>query len=150
MSHAIQKRIKQLQQQLKAAHLDRKTLQIIAPQFQNNFALLRFLLFRSDGNMSPDDNSPSHSTIQPTNRPNPIFVDTLPTTVDEPSTFRFISEGAMGPPRKKIANFAITGFQSSLNTREAPPTTMQNLTSRISKLEKLFADEIALYTCFTA
>ena len=37
--HAIQKRIKQLQQ-LKAAHFDRKTLQIIALQFQNDFAVL--------------------------------------------------------------------------------------------------------------
>ena len=58
---AIQKRMKQLQQQLKAAHLDRKTVQLIALQFQNDFAMLRFLLLYSVGNISPDDNSVSHS-----------------------------------------------------------------------------------------
>ena len=33
---------------------------------------------------------------------------------------------------------------------EAPPSQVQNLTSRISKLEKFFADEIATYTSLTA
>ena len=68
--HAIQKLIKQLQQHLKAAHLDRKTLQILALQFQNDFAVLRYLLLYSVGNISPHDNSVSHSTIQPANKPN--------------------------------------------------------------------------------
>ena len=35
-------------------------------------------------------------------------------------------------------------------TREVPPTQAQHLTSRISKLEKIFADEIATYTSLTA
>ena len=69
--HAIQKRIKQLQHQLKAAHLDRKALQLIALQFHNDFAMLRYLLLYSVGNFSPHDNSDSHSTIQPGNEPNP-------------------------------------------------------------------------------
>ena len=59
--HAIQKRIKQLHHQLNPAHLDRKTLQIIALQFQNDFAVLRYLLLFSVGNICPDDNSVSHS-----------------------------------------------------------------------------------------
>ena len=62
--------MKQLQQQLNAAHLDRKTLQLIALQFQNDFAVLRYLLLFSVGNISPHDNSVSHSTIQPANKPN--------------------------------------------------------------------------------
>ena len=69
--HAIQKRIKQLQQQLKAAHLHRKALQFIALQFQNDFAVLRYLLLYSVGNFSPHDNSVSHSPIQPANKPDP-------------------------------------------------------------------------------
>ena len=58
--HAIQKTIKQLQQHSKAEQLNCKTLPYIALQFQNDFALLRYLLFHSDGNISLDDTSVSH------------------------------------------------------------------------------------------
>ena len=56
----------------------------------------------------------------------------------------------MGPPRAKTNNSANTDFQPTPNTQEAPPTTVQNLASRICKLEKLFADEIKTYTSITA
>ena len=69
--HAIQKRLKQLQQQLKAAHLDRKTLQLSALQFRNDCEVLRYLLLFPVGNIFLDDNSVSHSTIQSANKPNP-------------------------------------------------------------------------------
>ena len=56
----------------------------------------------------------------------------------------------MGPPREKTNNSSNADFQCSPNTREAPQTTAQDLTSRISKLENLFADEIATYTSITS
>ena len=42
---AIQKTIQQLNQRLKEEHLDRQTLQLVVLQLQNDFALLRYLLF---------------------------------------------------------------------------------------------------------
>ena len=42
---AINKTIKQFNQHLKAEQLDRQTLQLVLPQLQNDFALLRYLLF---------------------------------------------------------------------------------------------------------
>ena len=44
---AIHKTIQKFNQHLKAEHLDRQTLQLIVPQLQNDFALLRYLLFSS-------------------------------------------------------------------------------------------------------
>ena len=58
-------------------------------------------------------------------------------------------KSAAGPPRAKTNSSSNADFQSSLDTREAPPTTAQNLTSSISKLENIFADEIATYTSIT-
>ena len=87
---------------------------------------------------------------KPYPNPKPILVDTLFTTVDEPSTFHFTLQGAVGPLRANEAKSANADFQSTHNTREATPTTAQNLTSRTSKLEKLFADEKTTYTFITA
>ena len=88
--------------------------------------------------------------MQPTKKPKPkprsILVDTLPTTVDKPPTSRFTLEGDVRPRRAKVTNSASTDLQSSLNTQEACPTTLQNFTSGIAKLENLFANEIATYT----
>ena len=68
----------------------------------------------------------------------------------EPELRRSTPVGAVGPPRKKTNNTANADFQPTPNTQEAPSTTVQNLTSRICKLEKLFADEISAYTSITA
>ena len=56
----------------------------------------------------------------------------------------------MGPSRAKTNSSVNAGLQPILNTQEDPPTTVQNLASRICKLEKLFADEIKTYTSITA
>ena len=56
----------------------------------------------------------------------------------------------MGSPRAKTNNSANADFQPTPNTQEAPLITVQNLTSRYSKLEKLFTDQIATYTSITA
>ena len=55
----------------------------------------------------------------------------------------------MGPPRAKPNNFANADFQPTPNTQEVPPTTVQKLTSKTCKLEKLFTDEIATDTSVT-
>ena len=149
LSTRIQNTIKQLQQVLEAKQLDRKTLQFSALHFQNDFGLLRYLLFSSVGNISLSYNCISRSTMQPTKKPKPkprpILVDTLPTTVDKPPTSRFTPEGDVRPRRAKVTNSASADLQSSLNTQEARPTTLQNFTSGIAKLENLFANEIATY-----
>ena len=56
----------------------------------------------------------------------------------------------MGPPRTKSNNTANADFQPTSNTQEAPSTTLQNLTYRICKLEKMFADEISAYASIIA
>ena len=61
---AIQKTVQQLNQQLKAENLDRQALQLITLQLQNDFALLRYLLF-SDEDTAATDFAPS-PLINPT------------------------------------------------------------------------------------
>ena len=56
----------------------------------------------------------------------------------------------MGSPRTKSNNFANADFQPTPNTQEALSTTVQNLTSRICKVEKLFANEVSTYISITA
>ena len=89
-------------------NLSSELFYVIALQYQNDFALPRYLLFYSVANISPDDLSVSHSTIQPTIKPilNPAsnFVNTLPTTAAEPSTFRSTPDGAVGPLKTKTTN----------------------------------------------
>ena len=68
----------------------------------------------------------------------------------EPKLRRSTPLDAVGQPRAKTNNSADTAFQPTPNTREAPPISAPNLISRISKLEKLLADEIATYTSITA
>ena len=143
---AFHKTIQQLNQQLKAENLDRQTLQLIALQLQNDFALLRYLLF-SDKRTAAKD-----SATSPIKNPNPNPTSSpfiLPRTADA-QLHRSTPVGAMGPSRANTNNFANAGLQAILNTQEDPPTTVQNLASRICKLEKLFADEITTYTSITA
>ena len=56
----------------------------------------------------------------------------------------------MGPPRAETNNSANADIQSSTNTKEAPPTQAQHLTSRICKDENIFAGGIATHTSITA
>ena len=58
--------------------------------------------------------------------------------------------GAVGPPRTKTNNTTNANPQPTPNSQEAPSATVQNLTSRICKLENLFADELSAYTYITA
>ena len=149
---AIQKTIQQLNQQLKAENLDKQALQLIALQLQNDFALLRYLLF------SNKDTATKESVTRPIINPSPNLTPnpnptssafTLPCT-DDVQLHRSTPVGAVGPRRAKANSSANADFQPTLDTQEAPPTTVQNLASRISKLEKLFTDEITTYTSITA
>ena len=139
---------KQFNQHLKAEHLDRQALQLIALQLQNDFALLRYLLF------SDKDTAAKDSTANPLINPNPnpqptSSAFTLPCT-DDAKLRRSTPVGAVGSPRAKTNNSANADFQHTLNTQEAPPSMVQNLAAELSKLEKLFTDEIATYTSITA
>ena len=151
---AIHKTIQQFNQHLKAKHLDRQALQLIVLQLQNDFALLRYLLF------SDKDIAVKNSTTTPLINPNPnpspnpnpnptSSAFPLPCT-DDPKLRRSTPVGAVGPPGEKTNNSANANFQPKTNMQEAPPTAVQNLTSRICKLEKLLADEITTYTSSTA
>ena len=64
-----------------------------------------------------------------------------------PTLRRSTPVGAVGTAKTKTNNIANTDFQPIPNTQE---TTIQNLTSRICKLEKLFANEVSTYTSITA
>ena len=122
---AIRKFIQQLNQQLKAKNLDRQALQLIALQLQNDFALLRYLLF------SDKDTAAKDSATSPINNPNPNPTSsafTLPSTADA-QLHRCTPVGAMVPYRAKTNNSANAGLQPILNTQEDPPTMVQNLAS---------------------
>ena len=155
---AIHKAIQQFSQHLKAEHLDRQTLQLIALQLQNDFALLCYLLFSQFEIISNKDTSVKISSTSPLFHPNPNpNLNPNPTSSafplpgpGEPKLRRSTPVGAVGPHRAKTNNSSSADFQPNPNTEEAPPLTTQNLTSRISKLEKIFADGIATYTSIAA
>ena len=153
---AIQKTIQQFNQHLKAECLDRQTLQLIDLQLQNDFALLRYLLFSPVTTVSNKDTADKNSTISPlinpNFNPNPNFNSSafpLPCT-DDPQVRRSTPVGAAGPPRAKTSKSVNADFQPTPNTQGAPAITAQKFTSRISKLEKLFADQIKTFTSITA
>ena len=153
---AINKTIKQFNQHLKAEQLDRQILQLILLQLQKEFALLRYLLYSlvetiSNKNITVN-NSATSPLFNPKANPNPTPTCTALTLPGpgEPKLHRCTRVGALGPPRTKTNNTANADFQPTPNTQETPSTTVQNLTSRICKLEKLFADEMSAYTSITA
>ena len=126
---SIHKTIQQFNQYLKAKHLDRQALQLIALQLHNDFALLRYLLFSYTDTAAPDP------ATSPQNNPNPIpnthptsSALTLPCT-DDAKHRRSTPVGAMGPPRPKTNISANADFQPLLNTQEVPSATVQNLTA---------------------
>ena len=153
---AIHKTLQQFSQHLKAEHLDRQTLQLIVLQLQNDFALLRYLLFSPVETNSNKDiavkNSATSPLINPNLNPNPNHTSSASplACTDDSKLRRSTPVGAVGPLRMKTNNSANADFQPTPNTQEAPSITVQNLTSRICKLEKLFADEISIYTSITA
>ena len=134
---------------MKAEHLDRQTLHLIVLQLQNDFALLRYFLFSAVETISNKDIAVKKSATSPLIIPNPNPNPTssafpLPCT-DDPKLRRSTPVGAVGPPRAKTNNSANAYFQPTPKTQGAFAITAQNLSSRITKLEKLFADEIATY-----
>ena len=123
---AIHKTIQQLNEQLKAENLDRQALKHIALQLQNDFALMRYLLF-SDKITAAKDSATSRKTNpnpHPNLNPNPTSsAFTLPCT-DDAQLHRCTPVGAMGPSRAKPSNSENAGLQPILNTQEDPPTTV--------------------------
>ena len=156
----INNSIQQFNQHLKAEKLDRQILQLIVLQLQNDFAILRYLLFSSAETLPSKDitvkNSATspllNSTAKPNPNPNPTPTSSaLPLPgPGAPKLHRSTPVGAVGPPRIKINNTTNADLQLTTNKQETPSTTEQNLTSRICKLEKLFANEVSTYTSITA
>ena len=160
-SHCLQdinKTIKQFSQHLKAEQLNRQTLQLTLLLLQNGFALLRYLLFSpvdtiSNKHITGKNSATSpllNSKPNPNPNPNPASSAFPLPGPDEPKLHRSTLVGAVRPPRTKTNNTANIDFQPTPNPQEAPSTTLQNLTTRICKLEKLFANEISAYTSITA
>ena len=163
---AINNSLQQFNQHLKAEKLDRQILQLVALQLQNDFAVLRYLLFSSIGTLPNKDitvqdkaTSPIFNPIanpNPDVNPNPNPSSQLPSSAfplpgpRTPTLHRSTPVGAVGSARTKTTNTANADFHLTPNTQETPPTTVQNLTSRICKLEKLLANEISSYTSITA
>ena len=146
---AFTKTIKQFSQHLKVEQLDRQTLHLILLQLQNDFALLRYLLF------SPVHTIPNkHITVKDSatsplldSKLNPIANPASTACTEAPKLRRLTPVGAVGTAKTKTNNTANADSQPIPNTQE---TTIQNLTSRICKLEKLFANEVSTYTSITA
>ena len=155
---AINNSIQQFNQHLKAEKLDKQILQLVVLQLQNDFAVLRYLLFSSTETIPNKDitvkdtaTSPLFDTkANPNPNPNPSSHPTSAFPLSGPRTptlRRSTPMGAVGTTKTKTNNTANTDFQPIPNTQE---TTIQNLTSRICKLEKLFANEVSTYTSITA
>ena len=152
--HGFHKTTQQFNENLKAKHFDRQTLQPIVLQLQNEFALLRYLL-------SPRLRQlPRRILLLET--PLPDFYLTLTRTLSLtllhlPSHIPALTDQNFvvlprfdlwdHPERKQTI---LQTPSSTPNTQEAPPTMLQNRTSRIFAVEKLFADEIAAYTSINA
>ena len=163
---AINNSIQQFNQHLKAEKLDRQILQLVVLQLQNDFAVLRYLLFSptetiphkditvKDAATSPlfDPTANPNPNANPNPKPNPNPSSQLLSAFPlpgprAPTLRRSTTVGAVGTAKTKTNNTANTDFQPIPNTQE---TTIQNLTSRICKLEKLFANEVSTYTSITA
>ena len=164
---AINNSIQQFHQHLKAEKLDRQILQLVVLQLQNDFAVLRYLLFFSteatpnkdtivkDTVPSPslDTSANPNPNVNPNPNPNPSTQ--LPSAFSLPGprahTLRGSTPvGAVGAARTKTNNITNTDSQPTPNSQEAPSAALQNLTTRLSKLEKLFANEVSSYTSNTA
>ena len=154
----INNSIQQINQHLKAEKLDRQILQLVVLQLQNDFAVLRYLLFSSttttpnkDITLKDTATSPLFDTnANPNPNPNPSshLISAFPLPGPRAPTLRRSTPvGAVGTAKTKTNNTANADFQPTPNTQE---TTIQNLTSRICKLEKLFANEVSTYTSITA
>ena len=146
---AITKTNEQFSQHLNVEQLDLLTLHLILLQLQNDFALLRYLLF------SPIDTIPNkHITVKDSatsppldSKLNPIPNPASTTCNEVPKLRRLTPVGAVGTAKTKTNNTANADSQPIPNMQE---TTIQNLTSRICQLEKLFANEVSTYTSITA
>ena len=110
----IHKTVQQFNQHLKAELLDRQKLQLIVLQLQNDFALLRHLLFSPVETISNKDITVKNSATSPLfiSKPNPN-----PTTSgfplpgpSEPKLCRSTPVGAVGPPRTKTNNSVNVDF----------------------------------------
>ena len=146
----VHETIQQFNQYLKATHLDRQALQLIALQLLNDFALLRYLLFSDKATATQDAAISPLINPNPHLNPNPTSSAFILPCTDDAKLHRSNPVGAVGPPRAKENISANADFQPLLNTQEVPSTTVQNLASRNGKLEKLFTDEMATYTSITA
>ena len=168
---AINNSIQQFNQHLKAEKLDRQLLQLVVLQLQNDFTVLRYLLFSStkttpnkditlqdtatsplfDPNVNPNPNV--NPKLNPNANPNPKPSSHFPSAFPlsgprAPTLRRSTPVGAVGTARTKTDNTTNADFQTT--SQEVPSATLQNLTTRISKLEKLFANEVSSYTSITA
>ena len=98
---AIHKTIQQFNQHLKAQNLDRQTLQLIDLQLQNDFALLRYLVF-STKNIATKD-SGTRPSLNHNPHPSPLPISSafpLPGPGD-PQLPRSTPVDVVGPPRTK-------------------------------------------------
>ena len=129
---------------------------------QNDFALLRYLLFSLVETISNNNNTVKHAATSPlfnpkanpnanpNPNPNPTPAAFPLPVPGEPALRRSTPVGAVGPPTTKTNKTANDDFQPTPDTQETPSTRVQNLTTRICKLEELFANEISAYTSITA
>ena len=121
---------------------------------QNDFPLLRYLLFSPvetipNKNITVKDSATS-LLLNSNPNPNPMSSAFPLSGPRDHTNLCSTPVVAVGPPRTKTNNTTNAIPQPTRNSQEAPSTTVQNLISRICKLEKMFADELSAYTSITA
>ena len=115
---AIHKTIQQFNQHLKAEHLDRQALQIIALQLQNDFAFLRYLLFSDKDTATKYAATSPLISLNPNPNPNPTSsAFTLPCT-DDAKLCTSTPVGALGSPRARTINSANADYQPTFITQK--------------------------------
>ena len=138
----------------KSDQLNETALHLNTLHLQNDFLLLRYLLFPPVGKNQPNSYSISHLTDSKTkeHKPNPkpklqsFIADEQHPNTDGLSILCFNPEGMVRPPEEETATPTSNETQSTSNTQDTSWKLMQNLTSRSSKYEKLFSGDITTYT----
>ena len=104
---AIYKTIQQFNQHVKEEHLDRQTLQLIVLQLQNDFALLRYLLFSPVEPICNKDITVRNSATSPLfiSKPNPIPNPASTACTEAPKLRRSTPVGTVGPTKAKNKYF---------------------------------------------
>ena len=148
--HPYIRRSSQILEHLKSDQLDQKAAQLKAIQLQNEFALLRYLLFSSVAVNPPNQHTFSSLAVNSTNlnltmkltpfHRSPCF----PLLVPQHFFCLIPRRGLWDHPKLKQPFLLKLILSLQLVFKKNPPAMMQNLYSRICKLEQTLKSPVTL------